>query len=228
MAKKKKTDGSQVYNIVALCFADRATGQEVAKAVRSEQKLAGYKVVAEAVVEVDAKGKTHIHEPGRGGLGGGIGAAAGGLLGLIGGPAGLLAWAVAGGVVGGIAGHYMGRAIPAKDLEKLGKQMKPDSSAFLALVEDTDTEKVIDEMKGYKANVVTLTIADEASGTVEMAVAADVTVPKQDGSAKESAPAAKTESTKSSTAKSSSAKSDNTKSASAKTADSSASKEKAS
>lgn len=174
---KKSADSSEVYNIVALCFTDKSTGQKVAKEVRSQQKLEGYKVIAEAVVEVDEKGKPHIHEPGRGGFGGTVGVVAGGLLGLIGGPAGLLAWAVAGGVIGGVAGHYAGRMIPAADLEELGRQMSPNSSAFLALVEDTEAEKVIDQMKGYNAKVVTLTVGDEASQTISTAISADITVP---------------------------------------------------
>jgi uncharacterized membrane protein len=173
----QKANGSSVYHIIAFCFADRDKGDAVSKEVMQQQKLGGYKVVAHAVVEVDGKGKPHVHEPGHGGWGAGIGAGLGGLLGLIGGPAGLLAWAVAGGAIGGVAGHYMGRAIPAKDLEELGKQMQPDSSAFLALVEDVDAEKVINDMEGYQANVVTLIVGDEASGEVAAAIAADVIAP---------------------------------------------------
>jgi uncharacterized membrane protein len=172
-----KATGNHVYHIIAFCFSDRDKGDAVSKEVMKNQKLGGYKVAAHAVVEVDGKGKPHVHEPGHGGWGAGIGAGLGGLLGLIGGPAGLLAWAVAGGAIGGVAGHYMGRAIPAKELEELGKQMQPNSSAFLALVEDVDAEKVIGEMKGYQANVVTLIVGDEASGEVAAAIAADVTTP---------------------------------------------------
>lgn len=176
MAKKSAT-GNEIYNIVALCFADRHTAGQVAKEVRSQQKLAGYKVVVEAVVEVDEKGKTHIHEPGKGGVGGTAGGVVGAALGLIGGPAGLLAWTVAGAAIGGISGHYLGRLIPKHDLEELGKQMTPNSSAYLALVEDKYAEAVVDELQGYKAKVVTLTVADEASQSVAITVAADVTAP---------------------------------------------------
>ena len=165
---------SAIYNILAFCFADKNRANEVAKEVRKSQKLEHYRVVAEAVVEVDAKGKSHVHEPGKGGWGTTIGAATGGLLALIGGPAGLLAWAVAGGVIGGLAGKYLGRAIPAKDLKALGDQMQPNSSAFLAIVEDVDAENVLNDMAGYEANVITLIVGDELSGQIAAALAADV------------------------------------------------------
>jgi len=193
MVAKKSTNGNEVYNIVALCFADRATAGQVAKEVRSQQKLAGYKVVVEAVVEVDEKGKTHIHEPGKGGVGGSAGAVAGVALGLIGGPAGLLAWTVAGAAIGGISGHYLGQLIPKKDLEELAKQMQPNSSAYLALVEDKFAEAVADELTGYKAKIVTLTVADEASQSVAMAVAADVTNTDEGAASKPAAAPAKTD-----------------------------------
>jgi uncharacterized membrane protein len=134
----------------------------------------GYKVRVWAVVEVDDKGKTHVHEPGHGGWGTGLGAVTGGVLGLIGGPAGLLIWTVAGGVIGGIAGKHVGRAIPEEDLKKLGEQMQPNTSAVLALLEDTESEKLIDDLKDYNANIVTLTVADEVSGEIAVAVAAEV------------------------------------------------------
>ena len=129
--------------------------------------------MAEAIVKQDEKGKVHIHEPGMGGIGSTVGAVGGGLLGLIGGPAGLLAWTVGGAVVGGVAGKYLGRPFSKGDLEEIGAAMSPDSSAFLLLVEDIDSESVIDSMQGYSANVVTLTVGDELSGQIAAVVAGE-------------------------------------------------------
>ena len=53
-------EGSAVYNIVAFVFADPNTAKEVSKELKHEAKGAGYKVIANAAVEVDAKGKAHI------------------------------------------------------------------------------------------------------------------------------------------------------------------------
>ena len=90
---------------------------------------------------------------------------------------GLLVWAVGGAVIGGIAGKHVGRAVPESDLKALGDQLPPNSSALLILVEDKDAEAVMDDMKGYSARVVTLTVADQISGEIAMAVAGDVTGP---------------------------------------------------
>ena len=185
-----KQDKSAVYNIIAFIFADREKAQTVSNELKNTAKDVGDKIVANAVVEVDENGKAHIHEAGHGGRGAVGGVIVGGLLGLIGGPVGLLAWAVAGGVIGGFAGKIGGRAIPKKDLEELSAQMKPNTSAILAIVEDKQSESLIDDMKGYKAQVVTLTVGDEVSGEIAQAVAADVEVPVSDTTAPAAAAAA--------------------------------------
>lgn len=169
------SNGSAVYNILAFTFAGQDTANQTVKDIKSSGALEGYDIVAQCVVEQDAKGKVHVHEPGRGGVGATVGAVAGGLLGLIGGPAGLLAWAVGGAVVGGVAGKYLGRPFAKGDLKEIGEAMSPDSSAFLLLLEDTYSEDVVDSLKGYNANLVTLTVGDELSGQIASYVAGAAT-----------------------------------------------------
>lgn len=168
---------AQVYNIVAFIFSDKDRASQVSKELKSSAKSDGYKVIANAVVEVDEKGKAHVHQAGHGSWGTGLGAVAGGGLAMLGGPAGLLIWAVAGGVIGGVVGKHMGHAIPTDDLKKLADQMKPSTSAILAMVEDTATEQVIGDLKGYNAQVVTMTVGDEASGEIAQAAAVEVDGP---------------------------------------------------
>ncbi len=92
-------------------------------------------------------------------------------------------------MIGGVAGHFAGREIPVDDLKQIGAQLPPNSSAFLALVEETDAEAVVNSMKGYKANVVTVTLGDELSGTIAQAKEAEVQVPaSQTGQAAREAP----------------------------------------
>jgi uncharacterized membrane protein len=172
---KMSKDSSAVYNILAFNFTGQDTAKETVKEIRSSGALEGYKIVAEAIVEQDPKGKVHFHETGKGGMGAAVGGVAGGLLGLIGGPVGLLAWAVGGAVVGGAAGKYLGRPISKGDMKEIGAAMQPDTSAFLLLLEDKDSEKVIKSMKGYNANVVTLTVGDELSGQIASYTAGEVT-----------------------------------------------------
>ena len=167
----KSNDNAAIYNILAFRFDGQKGADEALKQIKSSGALEGYTIAAECVVEQDAKGKVHIHEPGRGGLGTAIGAGSGALLGLIGGPAGLLAWTVAGGVIGGVAGKYLGRPISKGDLKQIGEALTPDTSFVLLLLEDTESEDVIQSMQGYSADVVTLTVGDELSGQIASYVA---------------------------------------------------------
>ncbi|MGL4648823.1 MAG: hypothetical protein ACRC1H_05400, partial [Caldilineaceae bacterium] len=128
-------EGAEVYHILAFAFDGQKRAGDVVKQMKHSQKEFGYKVHAYAVIEMDEKGKLHIHEPGRGGVGFAVGAGVGALLGLIGGPAGLLAWAAMGAAAGAVTGHYMGRAMKVEDLRALGENMKANTSAILALVE---------------------------------------------------------------------------------------------
>jgi uncharacterized membrane protein len=183
--------GSSIYDILVFSFADTHTADQVVDELKASQKLGGYKVVAEAVVIREADGSVHVHEPGEGGKGAAIGAVVGGAIGLLGGPVGVLWLAAAGGALGGVAGHFAGRSIPADDLKKIGEQLQPNSSAFLALVENTDAEAVVNSMSGVNANVVRITLGDELSGTVAQAVEADITVTAPQAS--QATPAASTE-----------------------------------
>ncbi len=167
-------DSSTVYDILAFSFDGQKTAGEKVKDIKSSGVLDGFEIVAQAVVEQDAKGKVHIHEPGKGGVGAVVGGAAGGLLALIGGPVGVLAWVVGGAVIGGVAGKYLGRPISKGDLKEIGDAMSPDSSAFMLLLEDTYSEDVINGMSDYSANVVTLTVGDDLSGQIAQYTAAEV------------------------------------------------------
>jgi uncharacterized membrane protein len=183
------SNGSAVYNIVAFTFDGQKTANQTVREIKASGALEGYDIVAQCVVEQDAKGKVHIHEPGHGVWGAVIGGAAGGLLGLIGGPVGVLALAASGAAVGGVAGH-LDRAIPKEDLEEIGEALSPDSSAFLLLLEDTYSEGVINDMSDYNANVVTLTVGDDLSGEIAQYTAGEATDAAGDVVAGETAVAA--------------------------------------
>lgn len=159
------SNGSAVYNILAFAFDGQDTAKQTFSDIKSSGALDGYDIVAQAIVDQNAKGKVHIHEPGKGGVGAVIGGAIGGILGMLGGPAGMLALGAAGAAVGGVAGH-LDRYIPKEDLEELGEALTPDSSALLVLLEDTYSESVINSMGGYNANVVTLTVGGDLSGEI--------------------------------------------------------------
>jgi uncharacterized membrane protein len=160
-----------VYTIHAFIFPGRLKAEAIDLNLARDLSYDEWYVDAHAVVEIDDKGKAHIHEAGKGGRGAGIGFVAGGLLGLIGGPAGLLAWAVAGAVVGGLAGKYGGQAISSEDIERLAARMQPDTSAILMLAAEDRTKALQLAMASYEAEVVTLVVSDEVSGEIHVAMA---------------------------------------------------------
>jgi uncharacterized membrane protein len=159
-------DNSPAYTVLAFCFTNRSTAGEVLKELKASKQLEEFNIVAKAVVEVDDKGKSHVHQHGRGGVGATVGIIAGEALALLGGPVGLLAFAAVGGAIGGWAGHFVDRAFSKEDLAKLKDQLPPNSSALLTMAKAADTEKIKTGMTGYPATVVTLALGAEASQAV--------------------------------------------------------------
>jgi uncharacterized membrane protein len=157
---------SQVYHIVAYWFEGQDRAAQVLDLVKGHAKDFGVKVQAWAVISVDQKGKTHVKETGKGGLGAGVGAGVGVVLGLLGGPAGLLLWTLGGAALGGAAGKHFGAVIPPDQLKALGAAMKPNTSAIMVLLEDMAAEKLSQTLGKEGAHVVTVTLGDQASGEV--------------------------------------------------------------
>ncbi len=180
---------NKVYHIVLFAFRGSKRAGDMLDDVETAQKLANYRILAKAVVERDVQGNVHIHEPGRGGVGGSLGAVAGGLLGLFGGPLAVLVLAVGGGVAGGIAGHFAGRSIPTEDLRRMGNALPPDSSGLVVLLEDVEAERLIDGMGTTGAEVVTITVGDELAGEIDTLVATQVPETAQAAAATPAMPA---------------------------------------
>jgi uncharacterized membrane protein len=160
-----------IHVIIAFIFAGRKQALPISDDLKARGIYEAHNVIASTIVDVDDKGKAHVHEAGHGTRGTALGLVAGGLLGLVGGPAGLLLLAVAGGAIGGMAGRLGGRPIATEDLERLEAQMQPDTSAILVLVEDTQAEALSAAMAGYATKVVTLTVSGEVSEEIYEAMA---------------------------------------------------------
>ncbi len=169
----KDNQSSNVFNVLAFNFAGKDTAKETVKEIKASGALDDEYIIAQIIVEQDEKGKVHVHETGRGGLGAVVGGIAGGFLSLLGGPVGFLAWVAGGAVVGGVAGKYFGRPFKKGDLKEVGEAMVPDSSAFMLLVEDIYSEAIADSLSDVNANMVTLTVGDELSGELEQFVAGE-------------------------------------------------------
>ena len=159
------------HKIVAFIFSDRQRAAAVNEELHDKGFYEAQGAIASTVVEVDDKGKTHVHEHGRGVKGSAVGMVVGGALGLLGGPSGVLLLAVAGAAIGGMAGRLGGRPIPTEDLGQLEAQLQPNTSALLILVENTQVEPLIAALAAYGDQAVTLSISEELSGEIFEATA---------------------------------------------------------
>jgi uncharacterized membrane protein len=162
----------RVYHIVAYQFEGRNRAEQVIDLLKKARRDGEYKVPAWAVIEVDDKGKAHVSQSGRGGVGAAAGAGVGVLLGLIGGPAGLLFWTLGSSLLGGLAGKYLGHQFDADQLKALAVNMAPNTSAIVVVIEDQYAEAAAKSLGEYDAKVVTVTLGDQLSG--EMASFATV------------------------------------------------------
>jgi len=168
----KSENNSTPYTLLAFCFSDRSRAGDVLKELNAAKTLEAQHVVAQAVVEVDEHGKTHVHQHGRGGVGAAAGIMAGEALAILGGPVGLIAMAVAGGVIGGAVGHFVDQAFSKEDLAKLKEQLPPNSSALLTMAKRVETDQIIAALQPYQAAVVTLVLGEEAADAIDHAAAA--------------------------------------------------------
>jgi uncharacterized membrane protein len=165
---------SQVYHFVAYEFAGQKRADEVVDLLRKSGREQEYKVAAWAVIEVDDKGKPHVHQSGHGGKGTAAGAGVGLLLGLVGGPAGLLVWTLGGALLGGVAGKLMGHQFDKNELAALATGMGANTSAIIAIVEDKAAEAMAKTMGQYDAKIVTLTMGSQLSGELASFAAVDL------------------------------------------------------
>lgn len=108
------------------------------------------------VLKKDAQGKITVSgdgdvRPGEGAL---FGALVGALVGLLGGPGGAVVGAAAGAITGGITAKGIDLGFSDEMVEKLQENMRPDSSAILALVEQDWLEQVTEEITTRKGRIV--------------------------------------------------------------------------
>src|SRR6185312_6010469 len=109
-----------------------------------------------AVLWKDDKGKLHFKETAdmRGGKGAVVGGVIGGVVGLIF-PPSILASAAVGAAVGGFSAKLHDAGFPDDRLREVGKGLKPNTSALIAVIEDVWVREVEAELKQYGADVVT-------------------------------------------------------------------------
>lgn len=155
-----------VCHAAAYVFEHRGTARRVRRWLGKEVQTMRYQIVADAIVETDAEGRATYIESSRVIPFALLGGMAGALFGLVGGPTGVILLALAGGVLGALLGRGLGRAFSAADLRDLAGKMEPNSSALLAIIQDTGNERWLQRQGVSDARIVTLTLGDESRGRI--------------------------------------------------------------
>lgn len=121
-----------------------------------------------AVLWKDDKGKLHFKETAdmRGGKGAVIGGVIGGVVGLIF-PPSILASAAVGAAVGGFSAKLHDAGFPDDRLREVGKGLKPNTSALIAVIEDVWVREVEAELRQYGADVVTEAVRADIAAQLE-------------------------------------------------------------
>jgi uncharacterized membrane protein len=154
--------------LIVAAFQDEKSAAEALRVLKQarREKLIG--IQNAAVLRKDAKGKLHIQETADmgGGKGATIGGVAGAAIGLIAGPA-LLVPAAVGALVGGLAAKLSDSGFSDERLKALGENLKPGSSAIVAVVEHTWVDEVEQAMAEVGADAVTAALGADIADQLE-------------------------------------------------------------
>ena len=154
--------------LIVAAFQDEKSAAEALKVLKQarREKLIG--IQNAAVLRKDEKGKLHIKETAD--MGGGKGAALGGVtgaaIGLIAGPA-LLVPAAVGALVGGLAAKLRDSGFSDERLKTLGENLRPGSSAIVAVVEHRWVAEVEKAMAEAGADAVTAALGADIAEQLE-------------------------------------------------------------
>jgi uncharacterized membrane protein len=154
--------------LIVAAFQEEKTAAQALKVLKQarREKLIG--IQNAAVLRKDAKGKLHIQETADmgGGKGAALGGVAGAAIGLIAGPA-LVVPAAVGALVGGLTAKLRDSGFSNERLKTLGENLKPGSSAIVAVVEHRWVAEVEKAMAEAGADAVTAALGADIAEQLE-------------------------------------------------------------
>jgi uncharacterized membrane protein len=154
--------------LIVAAFQDEKSAGEALKALKQARKEKLIGIQNAAVLHKDEKGKLHINETADmgGGKGAALGGVAGAVIGLIAGPA-LLVPAAVGALVGGLTAKLTDSGFSDERLKALGENLKPGSSAIVAVVEHKWVAEVEQAMAEAGADAVTAALGADIASQLE-------------------------------------------------------------
>jgi uncharacterized membrane protein len=154
--------------LIVAAFQDEKSAAEALQVLKEarREKLIG--IQNAAVLRKDAKGKLHIKETADmgGGKGAALGGVAGAAIGLLAGPA-LLVPAAVGALLGGLAAKLRDSGFSDERLKALGENLRPGSSAIVAVVEHRWVDEVEQAMAEAGADAVTAALGADIATQLE-------------------------------------------------------------
>jgi uncharacterized membrane protein len=154
--------------LIVAAFQDEKSAAEALRVLKEARRERLIGIQNAAVLRKDAKGKLHIKETADmgGGKGATLGGVAGAAIGLIAGPA-LLVPAAVGALVGGLAAKLRDSGFSNERLQALGEDLKPGSSAIVAVVEHRWVDEVERAMAEAGADAVTAALGADIAAQLE-------------------------------------------------------------
>jgi uncharacterized membrane protein len=154
--------------LIVAAFQDEASADMVLKSLKQARKEKLIGIRNAAILRKDEKGKLHIKETAdfSGPQGAALGGVAGAAIGLIAGPA-LLVPAAVGALVGGLTGKLRDTGFSDARLKTFGENLKPGSSAIVAVVEHKWVADVEKAMAEAGADAMTAAIGADVAAQLE-------------------------------------------------------------
>jgi uncharacterized membrane protein len=149
--------------LLVKAFSEEHKAKEVLKELKHLQKEGAIHIANAAVLSKNERGEPHITETedvdaAHGSV---FGAIVGGLVGLLGGPVGVVIGATVGLGTGAVAAEFTDSGFNDEYLGELAETLKPSSSAIVALVDETWSEKVKEALANHEGTLVEQEIKDE-------------------------------------------------------------------
>jgi len=138
-------------DLLIFVFPDEGNANQALEKLKALKKEQVISIINAAVIIRDKDGKVKAREtddPG-GKRGAVFGMITGAVVGLLGGPVGAVIGAAAGAATGGIAAKKIDMGISNEQLEEVASQLKPGTSAIVAVIEHTWADEAAKEVQEF-------------------------------------------------------------------------------
>lgn len=150
--------------LLVAAFQSETGAKEALDKLKAAKKEDLIKILNAAVIVMDQKGKVKIQETGD--MGGGKGALIGGAIGMIVPGVGTLIGGAIGASIGGMVAKMRDSGFNNERLATIGQNLKPGTSAIVAVVEHIWVTQVEDAMREAGADVMTETIGEDIQASL--------------------------------------------------------------